>query len=418
METGIISLREETDMRQLSNRQWKYVMWLGILVCLMAGIYWYTHRETRGARAAPLKPAVTVETVALRDMMRRVVLSGETVPKASVDISPKYAGRIAEVLVDLGDPVKAGDVLIAEDTRDLSISIAENSAGSEAAAAEAVTSRSEYDAGILKAESDYENALRTYERYETLFSAGAVSRQERDDTYRAMMSARASLESLVNQDMGGRPAVVAAKVAAARKAASQVEALEIQREDMTLVSPIDGVVGYRDAEAGEWATAGEKLLTIVDNSTLYLDAAVAEQDMAVLREGMEVTVSIDSLGETVPGRLIYLSPAMDAATHSYKARLLLDAGNIPIRGGMFGRALVTAVQRKDTIYVPKEAVVENNGKRYVFVIDEERKAHRREVVPGLSNDEEVEIRSGLSVGEKVAVSHISKLKEGMEVSGQ
>lgn len=405
-------------MGHVSKGQMKYMMWIGILVLVMAGIYFYTHRESGGKRAAPLKPAPQVLVMEKRDMGRKVVLSGETVPKASVDISPKYAGRIAEVLVDLGDRVKAGDVLLSQDTRDLSISIEENSAGSEQATAEAVTSRSEYDAGILKAESDYENALKTYERYETLFASGAVSRQERDDTYRAMMSAKASLESLTKQDMGGRPAVVAAKAAAARKAASQVEALEIQKEDMTLISPIDGVVGYRDAEVGEWATAGEKLLTVVDTSVLYLDAAVAEQDMGVLREGMELTVSIDSLGESLPGKLIYLSPAMDASTHSYKARLLLDAGNLPIRGGMFGRAEVSAVQRKDTLYVPKEAVTENNGKRYVFVIDGSLVAHKREVTIGLSNDEEVEIKTGLSLGEKVAVSHISKLKEGMMVEAQ
>ncbi len=404
-------------MGHVSKAQWKYMVWIGVLVLVMAGIYFYTHRASGGRKAAPMKPAVDVMVMEKRDMGRKVVLSGETVPKASVDISPKYAGRIAEVRVDLGDAVKAGDVLLSQDTRDLSISIAENSAGSEAAAAEAVTSRSEYDAGILKAESDYENALRTFERYETLFASGAVSRQERDDTYRAMMSAKAALESLTKQDMGGRPAVVAAKNAAARKAASQVEALEIQRDDMTLVSPIDGIVGYRNAEAGEWATAGEKLLTIVDNSRFYLDAAVAEQDMGVLREGMELRVSIDSLGESVAGKIIYLSPAMDAATHSYKARLLLDAGNLPIRGGMFGRCEVSALQRKNVLYLPKEAVSENNGKHYAFVIDENFIAHKKEVTLGLANDEEVEIKTGLSVGEKAAVSHISKLKDGMEVSG-
>lgn len=268
-------------MGQVSKGRMKYMMWIGILAFLMAGIYFYTHRESGGKRAAPMKPAAQVLVMEKRDMGRKVVLSGETVPRASVDISPKYAGRISEVLVDLGDHVKAGDVLLSQDTRDLVISIAENSAGSEQATAEAVTSRSEYDAGILKAESDYENALKTYERYETLFASGAVSRQERDDTYRAMMSAKASLESLTKQDMGGRPAVVAAKAAAARKAASQVEALEVQKEDMTLISPIDGVVGYRDAEVGEWVPVGTKLLTIVDTGSLYLDAAVADRKSVV-----------------------------------------------------------------------------------------------------------------------------------------
>ncbi len=402
-------------MGHVSKVQWKYMVWLGVLVFLMAGVYFYTHRQVSGKRAAPLRPAVEVVSMARRDMLRKVVLSGETVPRASVDISPKYAGRIERVLVDLGDSVRAGDVLVTQDTRDLSISIAENSAGSEEASAEAVTSRAEYDAGTMKAQTDYDNALLTYERYERLFGQGAVSRQARDDTYRAMMSARASLEALRNQAMVAGPAAVVGKEAAARKAASHVEALEIQRADMSLVSPIDGVIGYREAEAGEWAAAGTKLLTVVDNSSLYLDVPVAEQDVGVLREGMSFDVAIDSLGESVKGRLVYISPAMDSATHSYKVRLVLEKEDKALRGGMFGRTEVTALLRPDALFLPKEAVVDGNGKKYVFVLDGESRARRTEVELGLANDEEVEIRRGVQAGDQVIVSHISKLKDGMSV---
>lgn len=392
----------------LHSKRMKYISFAVLLFLLMGGIYVYTHRGGQGARKAEVRPTVKVVTLARQDMMKRIVLSGETVPKASVDISPKYAGRIAEVAVDLGDAVSLGDVLLRQDTKDVSISIGENRAGSAQAAAEAVTSRAEYDAGTMKAQSDYENALTTYERYQQLFDEGAVSRQDRDDRYRAMMEARAALEGLTSQSIAG-------KEAAAEKARYMVEALTNQQADMTLLSPLSGIVSYRRAEAGEWATAGEKLLTIVDTSELYLDCQVAEQDVGILQEGMTLDVSIDSLGESVKGTIRYISPAMDADTHAYKVRLVLTDPAATIRGGMFGRTEVTAMQKKDVLLLPKAAVIDHNGKKLVYVVGEDGRAEEVPVTLGASNDEMVEIRSGLAAGERAAVTNLSKLKNGMVV---
>lgn len=399
----------------LHSKRMKYISFAVLLFLLMGGIYVYTHRGGQGVKKAEVRPTVKVVTLVRQDMMKRIVLSGETVPKASVDISPKYAGRIAEVAVDLGDAVSLGDVLLRQDTKDVSISIGENRAGSAQAAAEAVTSRAEYDAGTMKAQSDYENALTTYERYQQLFDEGAVSRQDRDDRYRAMMEAKAALEGLTSQSVGGRPAVIVGKEAAAEKARYAVEALTNQQADMTLLSPLSGIVSYRRAEAGEWATAGEKLLTVVDTSELYLDCQVAEQDVGILQEGMSLDVSIDSLGESVKGTIRYISPAMDADTHAYKVRLVLTDPAAQIRGGMFGRTEVTAMQKKDVLLLPKTAVIDHNGKKLVYVVDEDGRAEEVPVTLGVSNDEMVEIRSGLAAGERAAVTNLSKLKNGMVV---
>lgn len=392
----------------LHSKRMKYISFAAVMLLVMGSIYAYTHRGDTGVKKAAVRPTVKVVTLVRQDMMKRIVLSGETVPKASVDISPKYAGRIAEVAVDLGDAVSLGDVLLRQDTKDVSISIGENRAGSAQAAAEAVTSRAEYDAGTMKAQSDYENALTTYERYQQLFDEGAVSRQDRDDRYRAMMETKAALEGLTSQSVAG-------KEAAAEKARYAVEALTNQQADMTLLSPLSGIVSYRRAEAGEWATAGEKLLTVVDTSELYLDCQVAEQDVGILQEGMSLDVSIDSLGESVKGTIRYISPAMDADTHAYKVRLVLTDPAAQIRGGMFGRTEVTAMQKKDVLLLPKTAVIDHNGKKLVYVVDDDGRAEEVPVTLGVSNDEMVEIRSGLAAGERAAVTNLSKLKNGMVV---
>lgn len=414
----MIRIRPQAVIRMI--REWmqtkraRYILWAVILLILMGGVYWYTHSTTKSAKAAVIRPAVQTETLTRQDLMKRVVLSGSTVPRAEVDIAPKYAGRIARVAVDLGDRVKAGDVLIQQDVRDLDISILQNGAGSEQAAAEAVQSRSQYSADILKAQSDYDNALATYQRYQALYDMDAVALQERDDKYRAMMEARSVLDSLQNQQVGDTPAVVAAREAAAMQAQYTVDALRQQRDDMTLTAPRDGIIGWRQAEEGEWASAGQKLLTVVDNSLLYVDCDVAEQDIGILRLGMTLPVSIDSLGETCEGRITYISPSMDADTHSYKVRLTLDSQGGRILGGMFARTEVTAVQREHTLFVPKEAVGDDNGKKYIFLIDEEGRAKKVYVTLGLINDDSMEILSGASEGDQVAITNISRLRDGME----
>ena len=180
----------------LHSKKAKIIIWTVILVFLLCGIYAYTHRSRVSVGKTSAHPLVKVEKMEKKDMMKRVVLSGETVPRESVDISPKYAGRLEKVYVNLGDKVTKGDILVSQDTKDISFSIAQNRAGSQEAAADAVESRASYDAGTLKAQSDYDNALSTFNRYDTLFQEGAVSRQERDDKYQAMMEARAALQSL------------------------------------------------------------------------------------------------------------------------------------------------------------------------------------------------------------------------------
>lgn len=403
------------NIEWIHGRRFKYIACAVGLVLLMTGVYMYTHRNQSGPKAGYVKPAVQTLTMEKKDMMKRVALSGETVPEAQVDISPKYAGRIASVAVNLGDVVSAGDVLLQQDTNDLSIAINENQAGAAAARADAVETRSTYDSGTMKAQTDYQNALDTYNRYESLYEEGAVALQDRDDKYRAMMEAKSALDALANQDMDGSPASIVSKEAAADKAAYAAQALEQQAADMTIRAPRAGMIGYRQVEAGEWVSAGQKVLSIVDNSHIYVDCTVAEQDIGLIRQGMALDVTVDSLGNTYKGVVTFISPAMDAATKNYTVRLSLDTSSGDLRGGLFAHTEADTIQRKDTLFVPKAAVGDENGKKFVYTIDSDNNVTKVYVTLGLVNDTDMEITKGLSVGDQVVVSSIARMRDGMNV---
>lgn len=401
----------------------KKVLAVGIACIAVIGmIYFLAHRNDNQNKQAKLnvKPAVDTYVVERQDMMRRVSLFGQTVSEAHIDIAPKYTGRITAVNVSLGQKVNAGDVLLVQDTGDLALSIAQNNAATRQAEADAKESESTYDASYQKEQADYDRTKTKYERYQVLYEQGAISKESLDSVYQEMVNSKAALDTLLNQAMSGDvPASVESKRAAYEKSKYATSALEKQQSDLILRAPRDGTIGYRNAEVGAMATAGQKVLELVDNSKIYMDCQISEQDVAAVKTGAKVKVSIESLGNSYEGTIIYVSPATDSTTKSYTARIGLEANDELIKGGMFGRTQIEVLQRPQTLFVPKESVIEKNGKISLFIIDSENKAQERQVKLGLRNDVQVEILEGLKEGDVVAVTNLARLKNDLvvEVNG-
>ncbi|WP_434131991.1 efflux RND transporter periplasmic adaptor subunit [Sporomusa sphaeroides] len=394
---------------------------LGIVVVaavFTGGLFFWKSHSSPGntTKASAVKPLVAVETVRRQDMLSRIVLSGQTVAAAQVDIAPKYAGHITRVAVELGQQVTAGQILVAQDLADIELVIAQTTAAIRQAGADSIEIKAAFAADYQKAEADYERNLANYRRYEALYNMGAISRETLDTAKQQMVNAKAALDVLKEQSMpSGVPAVLESKQAALAKAKYGLEALEKQREDRLLRAPRDGIIGYRQVEEGAFVQAGQKLLTVVDNSSSYVDCLVSEQNAAQIRSGMQVMVAIDSLGKEYPGSIIYISPAADAQTRLFTVRLALTPADADVKSGMFAHAGIAGLLREQALFVAKTAVTEKNGKQYVFVIDDKNQAEQRLVTTGQRNDEAVELLTGINAGERVAVSNVSRLKPGMVV---
>ena len=184
---------------------------------------------------------------------------------------------------------------------------------------------------------------------------------------------------------------------------------------MYLIAPRDGVIGYRAAEVGALAAAGTKVFELVDNSHVYVDCSLSENDAAVLETGMDVDVTIDALGQSYTGKLVYVSPAMDDSAKTYTVRISLDEDKSAIKAGLFARSQIDILQRPQTLFVPKEAVINKNGRVTVFVVRPDQTVEERDVRIGLLNDTQEEIISGLADGDVVALSNQDRLKDGMTV---
>jgi multidrug efflux pump subunit AcrA (membrane-fusion protein) len=403
---------------RLDNLKKKKFAAIFIICLILIGmiIYFGGKKDDESSRAA-IKPEVKVMEITRRDMYRRIILSGQTAAKAKVVIAPKYTGKIVAVNVDLGDAVKAGDVLLVQDTEEVELLLRQNEATVRAADADVVQTRASYDASLADKKAQYEHDLLNYSRYAELFKEGAVSKESLDNARQQMVTSEAAYNTLKNQAVEGKLAAsIEGKVAARDKSRREADSLEKQRADLILTAPRDGIIAYRAAEVGAIASAGQSVLTIVDNSSLHVDCLVSEQDAAVLKTDEMTEVSIESLGESFGGRIIYISPSVDSTEKSYLVRIELLNINSHVKDGMFAKSEIKILQRQNAVFVPKEAIVEKNGQTYVFVLGENNKAERREVATGLRNDEAAEILTGLKEGEQLILNNQARLKDGIEVT--
>lgn len=386
-----------------------------LLAC--AGIYVISHSDRAAKSSAALTNAsVQSYQAERRDMMRTISLSGQTVPLAQVDLSTKYAGNITAVYVDLGDTVEPGQILLEQDPVDTSLQLSQNRAAWAQAAAETKSAQSQFYSDLQKAQVEYATAKMNYNRYVILKDEGAISQKDLDTMYQALIVAKAALDNLQLQNVGDTPALIAGKQAAQAKAKYTVDSLSKQLEDLTIRAPRHGVISYRNAEAGAMAAANTKVLTITDTSGIYIDCPVAEADVAAIQPGMTVSVSVESLANTYDGTITYVSPAMDPTNKTYIVRITLSNPDNLLRGGMFAQSSLEVLQRRNTLFVPKDALVEQNGVSQLYVINPDNTIAIRTVKTGLRNDNYVEILEGLSDGEQIATTNLARLRDGVSVT--
>lgn len=402
-------------LQQMNRREMMVAGTICLLLLVTACYFYLGQQKSVKKKVRQGLPLVKVQTVTRQDMMRHVALSGQTVADANIALAPKYTGRIVQVCASLGDVVQAGQVLMVQDTGDLDISINQNSAAANAAHADAREAAAAYDANYIKTRNAYELEQGKYERNKYLFSIGAISQDTLDSVNQEYMASKAAFEVLANQVDGSSAASVQSKEYTAEKQEHATAALRKQREDMILRAPRDGIIGYRNAEAGAIVTAGTKVLSLVDNRHINVDCTLSEGDAAILKTGMDVNVTIDALGQDYTGRIVYVSPAMDDSSKTYQVRIELGENSDTIKAGLFAHTAIDILQRPAALFVPKEAVLSKNGRQSIFVLNPDGTVEEREVKIGLINDEDEEIIAGLSDGEIVVLSNQDKLQTGMKV---
>ena len=375
---------------------------LPILILMTGGC---SQHEVRVAAAGAEQrgAAVQVETVADSEIADMYQASGSVRARYSAAIAAKIAANILEVRVQTGDHVQAGQTLIVLDRRDLEANLLR----SEAARAEAEGAIDETESAITAARADFELARVTHKRFQDLLANASVSQQEFDESQARFRNTEATLEMAASKrrQIGARRSQAEAEIAAARVALDYA----------TLTAPFAALVTERKADPGSLATPGAPLLTLEREGNPRLEASIDESRLGLVRVGESVAVEIDGLNRTVTGRVAEVVPSVDAATRSFIVKI--DLPVLPgLRSGMFGRAGFVAGKRW-ALLVPQSAVLERGQIQSVYVVEGDT-ARLRFVTLGEERNDQREVLSGLTAGERIIVTPSPLLADGARVAIQ
>jgi RND family efflux transporter MFP subunit len=364
-----------------------------------------SRHETRVAAAGAEQKAaaVQVETVAASEIADIYHASGSVHARYSAAIAAKITANILDVRVQSGDHVQAGQTLVALDRRGLEAHLRR----SEAARAEAESTIDETENSITAARANFELARVTHKRFEELLAKASVSQQEFDESQARLRSAQAALEMAASK----RRQVEARRI----QADAEIAAARVALGYATLAAPFAALVTERKADPGSLATPGTPLLTLEREGNPRLEASIDESRLGLVRVGESVAVEIDGLNRTVSGRVAEIVPSVDAATRSFTVKIDLPA--LPgLKSGMFGRAGFSA-RKRGALLIPQSAVLERGQIRSVYVVEGDT-ARLRFVTLGAKRDDQSEVLSGLTAGERIIVTPPSLFSDATRVAIQ
>jgi cobalt-zinc-cadmium efflux system membrane fusion protein len=303
-------------------------------------------------------------------------------PGAELLVLAPEPARIVELPRAAGDPVRRGDLLVRFEVPSLQA----DAAGRKA--------------DLARAQARIETARAAVERTEGLFSRGIAAKREVEDARRELSDAQADLA-------GAKGALSATATLAARA---------------TVRAPFAGVVAERWHNPGDLveAAASDPILRLIDPARLQVEVSIPLADLAGVAIGSPVRVLASGVSNPLEGTVVSRPVAVDPMTGAATVRVSLPGLAIPgsssLPAGSPVAVEILSEEHRGVMFVPVAAVVEEGPHSFAYVVDSGGHAHRRPVVLGISSDREVEVRSGLAVGDRVIVQGQASLPDGAEVT--
>ena len=295
--------------------------------------------------------------------METVTAVGSVQPRRKTDVASQLLASIREIKQRPGDRVKAGDVLVTLDDRELVAQQREAVASLAATEADLVTRRSDYD------------------RTKALRNNNAISAEEASRVEGAFRVSEAQV----------------------KRAKETISRIEVQITYTKIVASTDGLVSDRFAEPGDLATPGKPLLAVYDPNDLELQANVPESLATGIVVGQKLGIRIDANNLAITALVREIVPQAQQASRSVLVKLALPQSSFnPILPGMYGRAAIP-IGQVERVWLPESAVLHIGQLDLVEVAESDGTLSRRFVRVGRVVDGKVEILSGLSPGERVAL---------------
>lgn len=301
-------------------------------------------------------PKVTVKTVSMGKVPQIETYTSSVEANVINNIAPQSALRIKNIRVEIGDFVRAGQIVAEMDV-----------------------------ANLEQMRFQMVNDSTELARIRSLYEVGGVPKSDLDAMELSYNVRKTSYENLL--------------------------------ENTILRSPISGVITARNYDKGDMYSMGQPIYTVQEITPVKLIVAISEKDYTRVKKGDSVTLSVEAFpGEVFTGSVRRIYPTMDPATHTFQCEVSVPNTNRKLRPGMYAKVTVN-FGINTSVLVPDRAVVkqQGSGEKFVYVLNEDGTVTYQNVILGARMGNLCEVLEGLKDGEKVVVEGTLRVKDGVKV---
>ncbi len=376
---------------------------LVVLVVVIASIMVldWTKPETKAElRALPIS-RVTVTDVLKQDLAAERVLTGKIQPAKRSKLRFEISGQVSARYIEPGQEVKQGQLLLTINDGDYQDRLQEAMAEKELEQANVTRDRQQLN--IINKEIDIQQ--REVKRLEQLGQKSLASKSNYDKaltTLWQLKSEKSRLSSSVN--------VAKAKIALRE---SKVNMAQRNIDRTELRSPFDATINTVEYEIGDYARSGEIALELVQLNEMDLYLEVTGKTMSRLSVGQDIEILFEEDKRIAQILSIEPDPNANTMTHA----ILIRMSGEGLYSGQLAKAILPGEKFNDVSVVPLSAILYDEGKTYLFLVDEEQKL-QRVAITLLARHENIQAVSGIQSGVKIVASDVAALSEGQEVTIQ
>jgi len=400
--------RRPSAVRRRGGRWWRIA--LALLLLGGAAAWLWAGRATE-VQASPVQTAYPSAQYA------QLTAAGYVVAQRRAAVASKASGRLVELNVREGSVLKAGELIARLDDSDVQAALQ----GAQAGVQQAAAGLGQAEAALGQARVELANAEAELQRSMGLQAQGFVSAQSGDAARRRVDAARAAVAAAQAGIAGAR--------AAQAQAAAQLKAQQVNRDSAEIRAPFDGVVLVKNANVGDMITpfssaAGAQgaVVTMADMSTLEVEADVSESNVALIRVGQPVEITLDALpGARLRGSVARIVPTVDRAKATVMTKIRFDALDPRVLPEMSAKAVFLSQapgpgDGQPVTAVSPKTLAERDGGTVVFRIT----GDTVEAVPvsrGRTLGDLVEVTGGtLQAGDRLVLEPTPKLAAGAKVA--
>lgn len=358
--------------------------------------------------------AVSVQMAKGGEIENTNTFTGTTKIKEETSVTVEMGGTIQEIYVTLGQQVKKGDKLLTLKGDDAQNSVKQAQTALDIAKASYTNSKNTLSESLKTAQRNYDEAKRSHDAKIQLYQAEAISEDEFKKSQASLDQAKQSLDMAQKSYDEANGKSVAELEDLAEKQLNQAQVTyDIAASNLrklTLTAPVDGIITAKNFHANELISQQQPAFVISSPSILQIDLDVTQADLSKFQTGKEVEVTINN--KKVKGTIKYVPEVVTGSTSLYDVQIIVDNSADEFKAGMSAEVKLSIEKEESTVTIPKKAIFEDGGKKYVYSVNSDNKTVKTEVTTGILTEKSAEIKSGVSKDDTVVIGGLNLISDG------